>query len=265
MGGAQTLAFAVLDPEDTKVTEGQAKLLNAETGTYAAQFTLPGAGRLGLYRIVFQGPQGPGQAEFKVEQFVKPAFEVKVTTEKTKVGLGDALNFHANARYFYGAAVRGAKADWFLYKVVPPKSKWIWDDEDSGPAPELMESGQLELDAEGQADLPSFKADSDGLWRMVVKVADAAGQRNSGQAQVRAAAGDLGADDRRGPPGGPAGQALPGDGAGLDLDGKEVPGIAIALRATRIVALKDSAYWWSRPSALKPGETVASAQDPRPC
>jgi len=262
-GGGASLPFTVLDPEDTKVTEGQAKLLSAETGTYAAQFTLPGAGRLGLYRLVFQGPQGPGQAEFKVEQFVKPAFEVKVTAEKSKVGLGDTLSFHANARYFYGAAVRGAKADWFLYKVVPPKSRWIWDDEDSGPAPELMESGQLELDDEGQADLPSFKAESDGLWRMVVKVADASGQRNSGQAQVRAAAGDLVlmiAADRQ--------VALPGKpfqvtARALDLDGKEVPGVAITLRAARIVALKDSSYWWSRPSALKPGETVASAQGPQ--
>ncbi|HEY3399985.1 MAG TPA: MG2 domain-containing protein [Geothrix sp.] len=261
--GSASLPFTVLDPEDTKVTEGQAKLLNAETGTYAAQFTLPGAGRLGLYRLVFQGPQGPGQAEFKVEQFVKPAFEVKVTTEKTKVGLGDTLAFHANARYFYGAAVRGAKADWFLYKVVPPKSRWIWDDEDAGPAPELMESGQLELDDEGQADLPTFKAESDGLWRMVVKVADASGQRNSGQAQVRAAAGDLVlmiAADRQ--------VALPGKpfqvtARALDLDGKEVPGVAIALRAARIVAQKDNAYWWSRPNALKPGETVASAQGPQ--
>ena len=263
VSGSASMAFTVLDSEDTKVTEGQAKLLNAETGTYAAQFTLPGAGRLGLYRLVFQGPQGPGQAEFKVDQFVKPAFEVKVTTEKSKVGLGDGLAFHANARYFYGAAVRSAKADWFLYKVVPPKSRWIWDDEDAGPAPELMESGQLELDDEGQADLPTFKAESDGLWRMVVKVADASGQRNSGQAQVRAAAGDLVlmiAADRQ--------VALPGKpfqvtARALDLDGKEVPGVAIALRAARIVAQKDNAYWWSRPNALKPGETVASAQGPQ--
>ncbi len=74
VSGTQSLPFTVLDPEDTKVTEGQAKLLNADTGTYAAQFTLPGAGRLGLYRIVFQGPQGPGQAEFKLQQVVNPAF-----------------------------------------------------------------------------------------------------------------------------------------------------------------------------------------------
>ncbi len=263
VGGTASLAYTVLDPEDTKVTEGQAKLLSAETGTYAAQFNLPGAGRLGLYRIVFHGPQGPGQAEFKVEQFVKPAFEVKVSSEKTKVGLGDALAFHASARYFYGAAVRGAKADWFLYKAVPPKSRWIWDDEDSGPAPELMESGQLDLDDEGQAELPSFKAQSDGLWRMVVKVVDGSGQRNSGQAQVRAAAGDLVlmiAADRS--------VALPGKpfqvtARALDLDGKEVPGVAIALRAARIVVEKDNTYWWSRPSALKAGETVASAVGPQ--
>ncbi len=263
VSGSEALAFTVLDPEDTRVTQGQAKLLSAETGTYSAQFTLPGAGRLGLYRIVFQGPQGPGQAEFKVEQFVKPAFEVKVSSEKTKVGLGDALNFHANARYFYGAAVRGAKADWFLYKVVPPMSRWVWEEEDSGPAPQLMESGQVELGDEGQADLPSFKAESDGLWRMVVKVVDAAGQRNSGQAQVRAAAGDLVlmiAADRQ--------VALPGKpfqvtARALDLDGKEVPGVAIALRAARILAEKDGTAWWSRPNALKPGETVASAPGPQ--
>ena len=263
LGGPASLPFTVLDPEDTKVLEGQANLLSAETGTYGARFTLPGAGRLGLFRLVLQGPQGPGQAEFKVEQFVKPAFEVKVATEKTKVGLGDPLVFHASARYFYGAAVRGAKADWFLYKVVPPKARWIWDDEDAGPAPELMESGQVDLDDEGGADLPTFKAESDGLWRMVVKVADASGQRNGGQAQVRAAAGDLVlmiAADRQ--------VALPGKpfqvtARALDLDGKEVPGVPIALRAARIVAQKDSAYWWSRPNALKPGETVASAPGPQ--
>ncbi len=260
---APFLAFTVLDPEDTKVTEGQAKLLNAETGTYGAQFTLPGAGRLGLFRIVFHAPQGPGQAEFKVEQFVKPAFEVKVTAASPKVGLGDPLAFHAAARYFYGAAVRGAKADWFLYKVVPPKVGWVWDDEDGGPAPELMESGQVDLDDEGEVDLPTFKAEGDGLWRMVVKVADAAGQRNSGQAQVRASAGDLVlmiSADRQ--------VALPGKpfqvtARALDLDGKVVPGVAISLRAARIVALKDHAAWWSRPNALKPGETVASAAGPQ--
>lgn len=261
--GAPELPFTVLDAEDTKVTEGRAPLLNAETGTYGLHFTLPGAGRLGLYRVVFQGPQGPGQAEFKVEHFVKPAFEVKVDTPKAKVGLGDPLAFHVAARYFYGAAVRGAKADWFLYKVVPPKARWIWDEDDAGPAPELMESGQVDLDDDGQAQLPGFKAESDGLWRMVVKVADASGQRNGGQAQVRASAGDmiLGvAADRQ--------VALPGrpfqvTARAMDLDGKVLAGVPISLRAARIVARKEDAYWWSRPSALTPGETVASAQGPQ--
>jgi len=90
--GVRELPFTVLDPEDTKVAEGRATLLSADTGTFAASVTLPGTGRLGLYRVVFEGPAGPGQAEFKVEYFVKPAFAVTVDSPTAKVGLGDVVN-----------------------------------------------------------------------------------------------------------------------------------------------------------------------------
>ena len=86
--GVAELPYTILDPEDTKVAEGKAKLLNAETGTYGATVQLPGEGRLGLFRVVFQGPQGPAQAEFKVEHFVKPAFAVAVSTGQGQGGPG---------------------------------------------------------------------------------------------------------------------------------------------------------------------------------
>ncbi|MDP2877860.1 MAG: MG2 domain-containing protein, partial [Holophaga sp.] len=233
--GVAELPYTVLDPEDTKVAEGKAKLLNADTGTYGASINLPGTGRLGLYRFVFQGPSGPAQAEFKVEHFVKPAFAVTVDTPNAKVGIGDAMDFHVQAKYFYGAAVRSAKADWFLYKVVPKRSSygWYYGDEDEGPAPELMESGQLELDEDGEAQSQTFKATEDGLWRFVVKVTDGSGQQNSGTSQVRAAAGDLvllvGTDRNVAAPGKP----FQATARALDLEGKEITGLAITLKATR--------------------------------
>ena len=259
----QELPYTILDPEDTKVAEGRARLLSAETGTFAASVALPGAGRLGLYRWVFQGPGGPGQAEFKVEQFVKPAFAVTVTTPAAKVGLGDAMTFQVQARYFYGAAVRKAKADWFLYKVVPRRqSSWFFEGEDAGPAPELVESGTLTLDEDGGARSQAFKAAEDGLYRYVVKVTDGSGQQNSGSAQVRAAAGDLvllvGTDRSVALPGRP----FKVTARTLDLDGHEVKGVDIALRATRIVAEKESGSWWARTSALRPGETLGTARGP---
>lgn len=261
--GVAELPYRVLDPEDTEVATGKAALQSAETGSYAGRIQLPGAGRLGLYRLLLQGPAGPAQAEFKVEQFVKPAFAVTVNAAQTKVGLGDPLNFTVQARYFYGAAVRGAEADWFLYKVVPRRGGWFWDDEDSGPAPELMESGSLKLDENGEASLPVFPAKDDGLWRMVVKVADSANQRNSGQAQVRASAGDLvllvGTDRNVALPGKP----FQATARTLDLDGQEVSNVPVTLQVCRIVATREGNAWWSRTSALKPGEVLATAQGPK--
>nr|WP_320131191.1 MG2 domain-containing protein [uncultured Holophaga sp.] len=260
--GVRSLPYRVLDPEDTEVAKGDAGLLNAETGTYGTTIQLPAAGRLGLFRVVFEGPQGPGQAEFKVEQFVKPSFSVKVSTPNSKVGLGDGLPFSIEARYFYGAAVRNAKADWFLYRVAPKRSDYLYYyDEDDSPAPELMESGQVDLDEHGQGELDTLKATEEGVWRLVVKVADASGQRNSGQAQVRASAGDMvlmiGSDRQ---------VALPGvpfqvTARAVDLEGQELKGIPIQLRATRIKASRVA--WWADPHELKPGETVAKAQGPQ--
>ncbi len=188
-----------------------------------------------------------------------------VSTKNSKVGLGDPMSFGVQAAYFYGAAVRGGKADWFLYKVVQRSSPdgWYWDDDDAGPAPELMESGQAELDEDGRAAVGPFPASEEGVWRLVVKVADSSGQQNSGSVQVRAAKGDMvlfvGAD---------RGVAVPGkpfqvQAKALDLDGNELKSVPITLKATRIVAEKKSTSWWAQPSALRPGEVVASAPGPK--
>ena len=263
--GVAELPYTILDSEDTQVAAGKAKLLSAATGTFGATVQLPGEGRLGLFRVVFQGPQGPGQAEFKVEHFVKPAYSVTVSTAKAKVGIGDKLSFAIKATYFYGAALRNAKADWFLYKVAPRQSSYDWysEDEDEGPAPELMESGQLDLDEDGQAATEVFTASEEGLWRLVVKISDGSGQQNSGSAQVRASKGDMvllvGTDRSVAAPG----QPFQATGRALDLDGNELKGVPITLKATRIIAQKKNDYWWLKPTALKPGEVLASAPGPK--
>jgi len=262
--GVPALPYVVLDPQDTQVAEGKASLLNAETGSYGARMVLPATGRLGLYRWVFQGPDGPGQAEFKVEQFVKPAYAVTVTSPSSKLGLGDPMSFQVQARYFYGAAVRNAKAEWFLYKLVPPRNPgWDWEADSAGPVPELVESGELALDANGTASSPAFTASEPVLYRFVVKLTDGSGQRNAGSAQVRAAAGDLvlvvGTDRSVAVPG----QPFQVSARALDLDGHPVPGVPISLRAAQVVPEKASGAWWARTTALRPGATVATAQGPK--
>jgi len=266
--GVKELAFRVLDPEDTEVLKGKAALLNAETGTFGASFQLPGAGRLGLYRVVFDGLVAPATAEFKVEQFVKPAFAVTVTTPKSKVGVGDELEFTIKAKYFYGAAVASAKAEWFLYQVRPSLYSW-WSD-DPGPAPELKESGSVDLDESGEALLTGLAAKEEGLWRLVVKVADPSGQRNGGQAQVRCSKGDMVlflAPDRElvGP-----GQPFKATVRALDLDGNEVKGVPITIKACKIrftqrgkesgTTYKEDPWSWSYQH--RPGDVLSQGTGP---
>ncbi|HJU82629.1 MAG TPA: MG2 domain-containing protein, partial [Holophagaceae bacterium] len=260
-------AYRVLDPEDTEVAKGQAELLNAGTATYGARIQLPNGGRLGLYRVIFTGPAAPAQAEFKVEQFVKPAFAVSVTAAQPKVGVGDALSYSIQARYFYGAAVRSAKAEWFLYQVRPSLNWW---DDDAGPAPELKESGTLDLDEDGKGTLGGLTAKEEGLWRLVVKVEDGSGQRNGGQAQVCCAKGDLviflSPDREIVAPG----QSFKVTAKVLDLDGHEVPGVPVTLKACTIrftqrgkengTTMKEDPWSWSYQH--RPGEVLQQGQGP---
>lgn len=264
---AKPLKYRVLDPEDTEVAKGEAGVLSAATATFGTRVQLPNGGRLGLYRVVFDGPAGPAQAEFKVEQFVKPAFAVAVTTPQPKVGLGDALSFQVNARYFYGAAVVNAKAEWFLYQVRPSLNWW---DQEAGPAPELKESGTLELDENGEGEVSGLVAKEEGLWRLVVKVADGSGQRNGGQAQVRCAKGDLVlllAPDRELVT---PGQAFKTSVRVLDLEGKEVKGVPVTIQAATIrftqrgkengTGMAQDPWSWSYQH--RPGQVVSQGQGP---
>lgn len=260
----KAMPFRVLDPEDTEVAKGEAALLSAETASFGARIQLPNAGRLGLYRVVFQGPEGPAQAEFKVEQFVKPSFQVTVDSELKKVGVGDALSFEVKARYFYGAAVVGAQAEWLLYQVRPSLSWW---DADAGPAPVLKESGTLELDEQGQATVTGLKATEEGLWRLVVRVTDASGQRNGGQAQVRCAKGDLvvflSPDRELVAPGEPFKASV----RVQDLEGNEVSGVPVTIKACAIRFTQrgkeqaaDPGWGWSYQH--RPGEVYSQGQGP---
>lgn len=262
--GLAKLKYRVLDPEDTEVTKGEADLLSAETATFGTKVQLPGGGRLGLYRVVFEGPQGPAQAEFKVEQFVKPAFQVTVSSELKKVGVGDDLRFDVKARYFYGAAVVNAKAEWLLYQVRPSLSWW---DQDAGPAPVLKESGILELDEQGAGSVPGLKATEEGLWRLVVRVTDRSGQMNGGQAQVRCAKGDLvlflSPDRELVAPG----EAFKATVRVLDLEGNEVKGVPVAIKACAIRFTQrgkeqaaDPGWGWSYQH--RPGEVLSQGQGP---
>ena len=63
---------------------------------------------LGVYSIQIQYPGVGGGGSFRVEEYKKPEFEVKVEAPKVPVMLGEKINASIEARYYFGAPVTSA-------------------------------------------------------------------------------------------------------------------------------------------------------------
>ncbi len=122
------------DPKNEKVFE---KTFTAdEYGGFDGELTLSKEATLGQYYIFLptekpdMNPCGGG-GSFRLEEYKKPEFEVKVEAPKEPVMLGDKITATIGAKYLFGAPVKEAKvkykvtrssysADWY------PAAPWDW-------------------------------------------------------------------------------------------------------------------------------------------
>ncbi len=122
----------VNDPRGQKVFE---KAFTAdEYGGFDGEFALEKGATLGMYRIhlpnQLNGGIGGG-ASFRVEEYKKPEFEVKLEALEKPVMLGEKIAAKIQARYYFGAPVTEAKVH---YKVLRsdysarwyPVCPWDW-------------------------------------------------------------------------------------------------------------------------------------------
>ncbi len=98
-------------------------------GGLHGEYTLPADAPLGHYPVQVGG--GLGGGSFRVEEYKKPEFEVKVEGPARPVRLGKKIEATIQARYYFGAPVSRAKVK---YKVVRntytstwyPSGAWDW-------------------------------------------------------------------------------------------------------------------------------------------
>ncbi len=121
----QPVTVEIRNPKGDKVLE---KPYTAdEYGGVAGEFFLPKTATLGVYRLFLQGRGG---GTFRVEEYKKPEFEVKVEAPSEPVTLGEHIVATIDARYYFGAPVTKAKVK---YKVLRSNysSRWYpggtWD------------------------------------------------------------------------------------------------------------------------------------------
>ncbi|MDO4569729.1 MAG: MG2 domain-containing protein [Planctomycetia bacterium] len=96
-----------------------------EFGAFSGTLELPKDARLGQYQISVQRENNDwlGNAHFRVEEYKKPEFEVKVDAPSEPVMLGEKIEAKIEAKYYFGAPVSNGVVK---YKVTREDYRRVW-------------------------------------------------------------------------------------------------------------------------------------------
>lgn len=131
----QSVGVEIYDAKNSQVLT--TSLTTDETGSISGEYEVPGEPPLGVYQIRVNG-YGPDSrynagGQFRVEEYKKPEFEVKVTPAKTQARLGDKVKATISARYYFGAPVAQGKVSYKIYRETynhvywgPAEYDWLY-------------------------------------------------------------------------------------------------------------------------------------------
>jgi alpha-2-macroglobulin len=118
----------VYDTRGNKVFETNAGF--DEYGGLEGEFTLGEEPPLGMYRFVASGRRYGGYAQFRVEEYKKPEFEVTVEPGKDHARLGEKLMAKVKATYYFGGPVTEATVKYKVFREEYRHRYWFpgrWD------------------------------------------------------------------------------------------------------------------------------------------
>ena len=126
----QTFTARIYNPKNEKVFEKE--YTSDQWGGLADALKLEDGATLGVYRLEFNGPEDfIQQGSFRVEEYKKPEFEVKVDAPTDPVMLGEKVTAKMTATYYFGAPVVNAKVKYKVQRSAHtarwyPKRAWDW-------------------------------------------------------------------------------------------------------------------------------------------
>jgi uncharacterized protein YfaS (alpha-2-macroglobulin family) len=115
----QKFAVQINNPKGEKVFENA--YTADEYGGFNGEFEIPDQATLGVYGVSL--PSRAGIGSFRVEEYKKPEFEVKVEAPAEPVALGEKIEARVQAKYYFGAPVTEAKVK---YKVLRSEHAATW-------------------------------------------------------------------------------------------------------------------------------------------
>ena len=124
---SQPIHVVVSDEQERSVFDKQMDI--SAMGTVAGDVVLPAAASLGYYTIRLGDADSGVNGEFRVEEYRKPEYQVRVTAAKPRVLQGDPMKVVIDSRYFFGEPVANAKVKYRVYHS--PHYWWDEGDDDS--------------------------------------------------------------------------------------------------------------------------------------
>ncbi|MFA5161350.1 MAG: MG2 domain-containing protein [Elusimicrobiales bacterium] len=121
-----------------------------DMGSAAGAFTVPAGKLLGQYRVSASvseyGREFSGQAEFSVEEYKRPEFEVKLASAAASFRYGSPARVEGGVRYYFGSPVPGASVKYTVRRAgyVFPWRGW------QAAAPEEAASGETRTGPDGR-------------------------------------------------------------------------------------------------------------------
>lgn len=128
----QEFGIEIRNPKGDKVHE---KVYRADAyGGLAGEYVVPKDATLGVYqvRIIHDNRRNiHGGSHFRVEEYKKPEFEVKVEAPKEPVALGDVIAAKIEAKYYFGAPVTNGRVKYKVTRATHsahwyPAGVWDW-------------------------------------------------------------------------------------------------------------------------------------------
>jgi len=130
-----------------------------EFGSISGEFKLGSEPPLGDYQIIVSFKGENFYSSFKVEEYKKPEFEVKVNTEKEVYIQGDSIKANIDAKYYFGSPVANGKVEYVVYRQVYERPwwwgyEWAWyfleDDYYGAYDRAMVADGNAKLDENGK-------------------------------------------------------------------------------------------------------------------
>jgi uncharacterized protein YfaS (alpha-2-macroglobulin family) len=138
----QQVHVTVSDQEDHAVLEKD--MTTSAEGTLAGDVDLRANASLGYYTIRIGAANDGAGGSFRVEEYRKPEYQVKVSAAKPRLLQGDKMQVTIDSRYFFGEPVANAAVK---YKVYHAPHYW-WGDEEEENNPGMGSSEDADAESE---------------------------------------------------------------------------------------------------------------------